>query len=112
VFFVADAFVIYQTHRAFLWDEATDQACELLPSFNSNQLPWFKERAATMRQACAGGDTADAVAINHQFLNECRKGEARMWILSNMLGEREQASALPIPYDETNQSCALSNFLA
>ena len=38
-----NAFVVYQVHRALLWDGAIDEARDVLLSINASQLPWFNK---------------------------------------------------------------------
>ena len=106
-----NAFIAYQAHRAFLWDGATDEARDVLRVINSSQLPWFNKKLATMRQACADGDPAQALAIHEEFLEAYQEGEAILWISHHTLGQREAASALLRPYDDANQMYSLSSYL-
>jgi TolB-like protein len=106
-----NAFVVYQIHRAFLWDGAVDEARELLSFINASQLPWFSKNLATLRQACADGNTEAALKIHEAFVEEYHEGEANLWISHHTLGQREQASAVLVPYDQANQLYALSSYL-
>ena len=106
-----NVYVVYQAHRAFLWDGAIDEARELLPFINASQLPWFNKNLATLRQACADENTAKAVKIHEEFVEEYRKGEVLLWISYHTLGQREQASSVLVPYDQANQLYALSSYL-
>ncbi len=106
-----NVFVVYQAHRAFLWDGAIDEARELLPFINSSQLPWFNKNLATLRQACADENTAEALKIHEDFVEEYHEGEVLLWISYHTLGQREQASAVLVAYDQANQLYALSSYL-
>ena len=106
-----NALIAYQAHRAFLWDGATDEAREILPFINSSQLPWYNKKLATMRQACADGDPAQALEIHEEFVEAYQEGEAVLWISLQTLGQRTAASALLRPYDEANQMYSLSSYL-
>ena len=106
-----NALVAYQAHRAFLWDGATVEARDILPVINSSQLPWFNKKLATMRQACADGDPAQALAIHEEFVEAYQEGESILWISHHTIGQREAASAVLRPYDEANQMYSLSSYL-
>lgn len=104
--------LVYQAHRAFLWDGAIDEAREQLQTLNASQLPWFNRKLATMRQACAEGNVDEALRIHEEFLNKYQEGEAVLWISYQLLGQREKASLVIRPYDTANQMYALSSYLA
>ncbi len=106
-----NAFVVYQGHRAFLWNGEIDEARKLLPLINSSQLPWFNKKLVAMRQACADGKTADALKIHGEFVDRYKRGQAILWISYNLLGQLEQARAVLVPYDDANQVYALSSYL-
>ena len=106
-----NAFVVYQAHRALLWNGEVEEARELLPLLNSSQMPSFNKKLVAMRQACADGKTADAVKIHEEFVDNYEEGEAILWISHNLLGQMEQARELLVPYDDANQMYALSSYL-
>jgi TolB-like protein len=106
-----NALVEYQAHRAFLWGGKLDEAREVLRSMESSQLEWFNKDLAKMRQACAEGDTEQALRIHEKFVNEYTEGQALLWISYNLLGLSEQATAELMPYDESKQMYALSGYL-
>jgi TolB-like protein/tetratricopeptide (TPR) repeat protein len=106
-----NAFIVYQAHRAHLWNGEIEEARKLLPLINSSQLPWFSKRLVAMRQACADGKTADAVKVHEEFVDRYKEGEANLWISHNLLGQTEQARAVLVPYDDANQMYALSSYL-
>jgi len=106
-----NALVAYQAHRAFLWDGATNEARNILPFVNSSQLPWFNKKLAAMRQACADGDTAQALKIHEEFVEAYQEGEAILWLSYHTLGQRAAASAVLRPYDDANQMYSLSSYL-
>ena len=64
-----------------------------------------------MRQACAEGNTAEALLIHEKFVSEYTKGQALLWISYKLLGLSEQATAVLMPYDNSNQLYALSGYL-
>jgi TolB-like protein/Flp pilus assembly protein TadD len=106
-----NALIAYQAHRAFLWDGAIDEARIILPTVIGSQIPAINKNLATLRQACADGNTARALKIHEDFALQFQAGESILWISHHMLGQREQASALLRPYDEANQMYALSSYL-
>lgn len=106
-----NALIAYQAHRAFLWDGAIDEARAVLPAINASQLAPFNKKLAAMRQACADGNSTEAVSIHQEFVDEYREGEAVLWISYHTLGQQAQASAVLRPYDEANQMYALSTYL-
>ena len=106
-----NAFIVYQAHRAHLWNGEIEEARKLLPLINSSQLPWFSKKLVAMRQACADGKTADAVKVHEEFVDRYKEGEANLWISHNLLGQTEQARAVLVPYDDANQMYALSSYL-
>ncbi len=106
-----NALIQYQAHRAFLWDGAIDEAREVLRSIKASQLDWFNKELAALRQACADGATTEALRINEKFVNEYQEGQAALWISYHTIGQRGQASATLIPYDEAKQLYSLSSYL-
>ena len=106
-----NAMVEYQAHRAFLWGGKLDEAREVLRSMESSELSWFNMGLAKMRQACAEGDTEQALRIHEKFVNEYKEGQALLWISYKLLGLTKQATAELMPYDESNQLYALSGYL-
>ena len=101
----------YQAHRAMLWAGEIDEARELIQPIKASQMEWFNRDLATMRQACADGDTEAALRIHERFRNEYTKGETALWISYQMLGQREQARAVLTPSDESNQIFSLASYL-
>lgn len=106
-----NAFIAYQAHRAFLWDGATDEARDILQFIKSSQMPWYNKKLAILRQACADGDPAQALAIHEEFLEAYQDGGASLWISYHTLGQRETASASLKHYDDANQMHSLSSYL-
>ena len=101
----------YQAHRALLWAGEIDEARELIKPIKASQLEWFNRELAVMRQACADGDTTEAIRIHARFINEYTVGETVLWISYQMLGQREQARAVLIPSDESNQIFSIASYL-
>jgi TolB-like protein len=106
-----NALIAYQAHRAFLWDGAIDEAREILPFVSSSQIPAINKDLATTRQACADGNTSEALRIHEKLAAQFQAGESILWISHHMLGQREQASALLRLYDEANQMYSLASYL-
>ena len=106
-----NAYIVYQAHRAFIWAGALDEARELMPFILSSQLPWFNHELASMRQACAEGDTAQALGIHEEFENRFQRGQAILWISYRLLGWQKQATSVLMSYDEADQFYALSSYL-
>ena len=106
-----NAMVQYQAHRALLWNGAIDEAREVLRPIMASQIGWYTKNLASLRQACADGDTDEALRIHERFVNEYQEGEATLWISYQILGLPEQASAVLMSYDESNQLYSLSSYL-
>lgn len=106
-----NAMVQYQAHRALLWAGEIDEARELIQPIKASQLEWFNMELAVMRQACADGDTTEALRIHERFQKENAIGDTVLWISYHMLGQSERARAVLIPSDESNQIFSLASFL-
>jgi hypothetical protein len=106
-----NAMVQYQAHRALLWNGAIDEAREVLRPIMASQLGWFNKNLASLRQACADSDFDEALRIHARFIDEYQEGETILWISHQVLGQREQASAVLMPYDDANQIYSLSSYL-
>src|SRR5262249_26013196 len=55
--------IVYQVHRVLLSAGATADAARLLPMLLASSLPGSSKQMLRIRQACAEGRTADAVAL-------------------------------------------------
>jgi len=106
-----NAMVQYQAHRALLWNGDVDEARDVLRPIMASQLGWFNKNLASLRQACADGDTDEALRIHERFVDEYKEGETVLWISYQILGQPEQASAVLTSYDEANQLFSLSSYL-
>ncbi len=101
--------VIYQAHRAFLWNGAVDEARDLLPLLDASPMPQSAREFAKVRQACADGDRQTAEAIIAGFSERDLSGR---WMGAYLLGEKDEAADLLRPYDRAAPPYPLESFLA
>ena len=104
-----NALLIYQAHRAFIWNGEYDAARKLIPSLEASQLPWASKGFATLRQACADGDEATARGVMTEM--EERYDDDTLWIPYHLTGQLEKVEAIMRPIHDTGQLYALSEFL-
>jgi TolB-like protein len=104
--------LIYQAHRALLWDGAFDEARAYLPAIKASLLPWHNYAFAELRQACADNDIAKALSIKTRLEHEYLKTDPTvLFIPYQILGMPEQATTVLMSYYEAGQLFELSRFL-
>jgi TolB-like protein len=108
-----NAFILYQAHRAFLWDGAIDEARPLISAIEGKELQPFNVELVRLRQACADGDAeiADEVLARIEALIES-DDELNLWIPYHLVSRPEQADGLLLKYDDANLLFELSNHLS
>lgn len=104
--------LIYQAHRALLWDGAIDEARAYLPAILTSVLHWHNHAFADLRQACADNDMAKALGIKTRLESEYLETDPTvLFIPYQVLGLPEQAAAVLMPYHDSGQLFELSRFL-
>jgi len=110
--FPKNMLLIYQAHRALLWDGAIDEARAYLPAITASPLDWHNHAFAELRQACADKDIAKALDIRARLEKEyLETDKTTLFIPYQILGMREQATSALMPYYESGQLFELSRFL-
>jgi TolB-like protein len=102
--------ILYQIHRALLWDRRVEQAAEVLASWKSltgadglwNAIP-------PARQACAEGRRAEVEAALAALPVD---DLSQRWHLLMLLGRTEEAVGLLRPLESAGNTFALAGFLA
>ncbi len=101
--------ILYQIHRALLWDRRVEAAAAVLARWQSlrgNDEAWISIPPA--RQACAEGRRADAEAI----LAQTPDGDiSQRWHLLMLLGRTREAAELLQPLERDGNTFALAGFL-
>jgi thioredoxin-like negative regulator of GroEL len=104
-----EAAVLYQVHRALLWDGRVEEAAAVLTRWQA--LTTEKDAWSSIppgRQACAEGRRADAEAI----LAGTPEGDlSQLWHLLMLLGRTGEAAALLQPLEEAGNTFALASYL-
>ncbi|MEX2132024.1 MAG: hypothetical protein WD772_11105, partial [Pseudohongiellaceae bacterium] len=96
--FPEDEFLKYQSQRLLLEAGYVDEARELLRSITGIQLPVENVSLATLRQACAENDLAEATRIFETEIPEL--DDSGRWHALNHLGRKEEATALLRQFDQ------------
>jgi TolB-like protein len=101
--------VLYQVHRALLWDGRVAAAAEVLERMERGARgdePWGALPPA--RQACAEGRRDDAEQI---LANFDRDGISLRWHLLMLLGDHGAATDLLMEFERDGRTYALASFL-
>ena len=108
-----NAFVLYQAHRAFLWDGAFDIARPLVAMIEGKQMAAFNVELVRLRQACADGqiEAAEAAFARIEALAE-NDATLDLWIPYHMMNQPEKADAFLSHFDEANLLYELANHLS
>jgi TolB-like protein len=107
--FPDNAVVLYQAHRAFIWNGEYDLARGLIPRLEASQLPRLNVAYVELRQACADGDNAAAQAIMDEL--EAGFSDDTLWIPYHVTGQLDKVEAVMRPIHDSGQLFALSEFL-
>ena len=102
--------ILYQIHRALLWDRRVEQAGVVLARWQSMVGPdedWSALPPA--RQACAEGRRAEVEAA---LDNIAATDISQRWHLLMMLGRTDEAVALLQPFERAGNTSALAGYLA
>lgn len=101
---------LYQVHRALLSDGDTAGAARLVPRIMDSKLPQASKDLVQMRQACAEGRVADAIAILAE--SSRRAGDISVqWNELILLGRNREADQLLARLDTPEFQNALSSYL-
>ena len=99
----------YQAHRAFLSAGRTAEARAILQRVKASKMKPTAIALAELRQACAEGRAADALALRHRI---DASGELTpRWNAAMTLGDRRGANALLKPYDRPDGLPMLMQFM-
>lgn len=107
------AFILYQAHRAFLWDGAVDDARPLVRAIEGKELQPFNVELVRLRQACADGQigSAEAAFARIEALAS-QDANLDLWIPYHMMKGPKEADALLLHFDEADLLYELSNHLS
>ena len=103
--------VIYQAHRAFIWNGEYDLARSLIPRLEASQLPRLNLAYVELRQACADGDMEAARAVMDELEADWNDDTLWMWIPYHVTGQLDKVEAVMRPIHDSGQLFALSEFL-
>jgi TolB-like protein/Tfp pilus assembly protein PilF len=107
--FPGNALLLYQAHRAYIWNGEYDKAREAIPQLEASQLPPVNLAFVNLRQACADGDTEAARSIMDELEREY--SDDTLWIPYHLTGQLDKVEAVMRPIHDTGQLFALSEFL-
>lgn len=107
--FPDNAVVLYQAHRAFIWNGEYDLARSLVPRLEASQLPRLNLAYVELRQSCADGDIAAARAVMAEL--EDGYNDDTLWIPYHLTGQLDKVEAVMRPIHDSGQLFALSEFL-
>ncbi len=102
--------ILYQAHRALLWDRRVDEARDVLQRLRAMTTPgdvWSALPPA--RQACAEGRRDE---VERALAAIPESDMSQRWLLLMMLGRRAEADALLMPLEQAGNTFALAGFLA
>jgi len=103
------ATIQYQAHRAFLAAGRLDEARTVLARIRASRMKADARELAELRQACAEGRVADAVALRRSI--DATGGLAPRWHAAQTLGDTQGAEALLRPYDRPEDLSSLMQFM-
>ena len=103
------ALILYQAHRAFIWNGDYDDARNLLPLIEASQLPRVNLLFAELRQACAEDDNESAITIMNELEREY--SDDILWIPFHLTGQLDRIEGVLKPIHDSGQLYALSDFL-
>ena len=106
-----DLWIKLYAHQAFIWDGSIDEARSLLIEIEGSGIDWASKQQASMRQACADGDTATAIRIFKNFAERYSDQSPELWYFYQLLGQKEPARELLKQYDTPSQLYSLAGFL-
>ncbi len=102
--------ILYQAHRALLWDRRVDAARDLLQrmeSLTAAGAVWAALPPA--RQACAEGRREE---VERALAAIPESDMSQRWLMLMMLGRRAEAEAVLMPLERAGNTFALAGFLA
>ena len=95
-----DASLVYQAHRQLLWAGDIDGAAQLLPRLRNTDLPKDNIQLAELRQLCAEGKTAAALALFDSATEERPDDIGLEWLGGKIVGDDERADRVFAGFDE------------
>jgi TolB-like protein len=98
--------VLYQSHRVLLWAGQVREAAALAERFRDGGGDGQRLAIMQIRQACAEGRVADAVAASQRLADESSR-----WLALTYLGQHAEAAELLRPRDEAGELYALTGYL-
>jgi TolB-like protein len=101
--------VLYQAHRAFIWNGEYDLARSLIPRLEASQLSSVNLAYVALRQFCADGDVEAARSVMDEL--EANYGDDTLWIPYHLTGQLDKVEAVMRPIHDSGQLFALSEFL-
>ena len=104
-----NAVVLYQAHRAFIWNGEYEAARELIPRIAASQLPPVNLLYVELRQACAAGDNETARRVMATL--EAEHDSDVLWIPYHLTRQLEKIEGLLMPIHDSGQLFALSALL-
>jgi TolB-like protein len=108
-----NAFILYQAHRAFLWDGAVDEARPLVAAIEGKEMRLYNVELVRLRQACADkrSDVAEAVLARLEALAAIDANDS-LWIPYHLVGQPAKADAQLMRYDDAELYYELLNHLS
>ena len=104
-----NALVLYQAHRAFIWNGEYEAARDLIPRIAASQLPPVNLLYVELRQACAEGDNETARRVMATL--EAEHDSDVLWIPYHVTRQLEKIEGLLMPIHDSGQLFALSELL-
>ncbi|MEL6303084.1 MAG: hypothetical protein AAFR07_15730 [Pseudomonadota bacterium] len=107
-----ESFVQYQAHRILLWVGDIDGASRLLNLISSASLPDDARFMAALRQACAEGNTPDAVRYQKRLLQVDPENLSMLYISNMVLGQEKTAYEVLAQLDNEARLYELTDYLS
>jgi TolB-like protein len=94
--FPEHAFILYQSHRVYLWNGLVDEGRALLDELLRSDFERDSLQLAELRQACAGGDTEAAGPISAKILGAEERDLSLSYIVLQIMSRPDDAHQLLI----------------
>lgn len=104
-----NAITQYQAHRALIWNGEAGAARALLGMIDASTMPGESKLLARMRQACADGETAPAMALRNRI--DAVGDLTSKWQAAQLMRDTARATALLRPLDRPDRLATLMQFM-
>jgi TolB-like protein len=105
-------FGIYQAHRALLWAGDIDGASRMSEIVQSSDLPESNRQMVLLRQYCAENRLGDATRTYDYLKKNFADQRSTLWLSHNIMQQQQEADALLMDLDSTENLDALGDYLS